>query len=204
MAEKKKFRMSGERLAILGLVIALAFTLAGFGIASGVVSNPDGTVNACYKNTNGLLHVNVKGCKAGKETALTLGNPASGSGANGTVMSVGFTDSIAPNNPNGSFHLNADNGHLVKMDHDVNGVPVGTTFIQFDQPVAPNGQIQNCAVSTAVQNGFAGVVVVGAGFPATGYTVANTLDISTFDLTGARAEGSFSLIVHCDVNPGSQ
>ena len=49
MTEKKKFAVSGERLVIVGLLVALTFTLAGFAIASAATTMPaaNGIVRFC-------------------------------------------------------------------------------------------------------------------------------------------------------------
>ena len=60
MTEKKKFAISGERLVILGLVVALTFTLAGFAIAAAAPTNmpaANGIVRFCRNNSSGNARI---------------------------------------------------------------------------------------------------------------------------------------------------
>jgi hypothetical protein len=68
--ERKTIRR--QRVVILGLLVVVGSMFAGFSIASAVVSNSDGTANACYSSKNGKLRMATTPCKAGKETATTL------------------------------------------------------------------------------------------------------------------------------------
>jgi hypothetical protein len=63
------------RAAIFGLLTALIFTLTGFAISAAVVDAGNGATNVCYNTKNGKLRTAVTPCKAGKETARTLGGP---------------------------------------------------------------------------------------------------------------------------------
>jgi hypothetical protein len=57
----------------VGLLIALTFTLAGFGIAQAVIPSADGTLALCYATKNGKARVvdAASACKAGKESKLS-------------------------------------------------------------------------------------------------------------------------------------
>ncbi len=59
MAEKRKFKVSAERLVIFGLLIVLTFTVAGFAIASAATKIPagNGLVRFCRNNTNGNARI---------------------------------------------------------------------------------------------------------------------------------------------------
>ena len=60
MTEKKKFALSGERLVIVVLVVALTFTLAGFAIAAAAptaMPAANGIVRFCRANSNGNARI---------------------------------------------------------------------------------------------------------------------------------------------------
>jgi hypothetical protein len=86
---EKRRKLSRERLAVFGLLIALVFTMAGFAISSASIPAPGGVVKACYKK-NGNLRVidSSASCKAGKETAIQW-NQSGGSGTTGATGAQG-------------------------------------------------------------------------------------------------------------------
>jgi hypothetical protein len=81
-------------------VIALTFTLAGFGIAQAVIPSADGTLALCYVTKNGKARVvdAASACKAGKESKLTWNGNGSRAYAleNGVgVVTNGSTQTVA-------------------------------------------------------------------------------------------------------------
>jgi hypothetical protein len=85
------FRVTRERVVIVGLVAALVFTLAGFGIAAAVIPAPGGVIKSCYVKKTGKLRVldSAAACKA-SETALSW-NQAGTPGATGAKGATGAT-----------------------------------------------------------------------------------------------------------------
>jgi hypothetical protein len=121
MVEKRR-TIVRYRVSIVVLLTALIFTLVGFSVAQAVVSNIDGTANACYKNGKGQLRVSVTPC-TGKETAITLSR---------TVPM------FANVYPSGSIEHSK---HVVSSTHPGD---VGATRVTFDR------NIQACATSATI------------------------------------------------------
>jgi hypothetical protein len=69
MAEKKKSKVSPERFMIVGLLVALVFTLGGFAIASGAPSS----IHTCT-GRGGRIRVAAGTCKPGRQTSDTWDN----------------------------------------------------------------------------------------------------------------------------------
>ncbi len=123
------------RVVVVGLLVVIVSVLAGFAAASAVVSNSDGTINACYKNSNGNLHLNVKGCKAGKETAVTLS---------------GSTPIFARVAADGTLGVSK---HVVSVTKG----PPGVYDVTFDR------NVDSCAVNATPNSGFHSAVASHSG-----------------------------------------
>jgi hypothetical protein len=155
MGNERKRKITAERWVILGLLTVLVSVFAGFAVASAVVTNGNGTVNACYKK-NGNLRVATTGCKAGKETAVTLGVPQPAQqlplGYSSSNAGTSFTDAalhtiVSVAVPAGTYVVNA----AVTADNDLHTGSIivfcgitdstgGATNFQHTQllPASPN------------------------------------------------------------------
>jgi len=159
-------RVQRQKLAIFGLVVALVFTLAGYGIASAGVLNGNGTINACYKAKNGNLRVSVTACKA-SEKSITLG----GSGA--TIV-AGY------------------NGGAVILATDGSQTPVGVLTIPTGGSYAVSAtltlalQSGSSSIARCYLGSDAGAVITpgpGEGVPLTLTSVATVSAGSTITLS---------------------
>jgi hypothetical protein len=125
--------LSWERLAILGLLIALVFTVTGYEIASAAVNNSDGTYNACYKTKSGNLRLQVTACKRA-EHEVTL------SGFVPIYANVSSTGVLGSNQHAVSVTLHSPS-YIVTFDRDVSscGISAITSGSSSSNVVAAHG-----------------------------------------------------------------
>jgi hypothetical protein len=160
-----------QRLAILGLLIALVFTLVGFSVAQAVVDNTDGTANACYRTTNGKLRVATTPCRAGREVATTLNRSVplyARVSASGGIVSQRHVTSAARTSP-------------------------GVYIVTFDRDVS------TCAYAVSAHNSSPGLressatSLVGLFGP----SAIARVGVALGDSSGTFVDDAFSLTVTC-------
>jgi hypothetical protein len=164
---------STERLTIIGLVIALLFTVTGFEVASASIPDTNGVIHGCYKSKNHQLSVidpaTTPACKSGSTplnwnqsgssviegSKLSAGaQPFVQNGGNGTVVA---TLSLAPGNYEVIAKLVVFNNSVsVAFDGcDLNGS--GTSF-DIDEINVPS--LEGSAISLQSEVSLSGAISV--------------------------------------------
>ena len=175
MTEKKKFTLSGERIVIMGLIVALTFTLAGFAVAS--AANPkmpagNGLVRFCRNLSGGgaarIVELDTA-CAAGEQKVqMKTSDP----------IGVEFDGE-------GGFDLMTHNlgQHVTSVSHPAVGQYV----------VNVNKNVSNClsTVSPAGFNNHYAVTSTGVD--------ANSVRVFTYNLdnTQTAADTGFAIAITC-------
>jgi hypothetical protein len=171
MTEKKKFALSGERIAIVGLLVALTFTLAGFAIASAATTMPaaNGIVRFCRLNSNGNARIvtpSTACASTERKVQMRSYDPIAVEfdASSGTVFSSKNIGGHAT-----SITRHAVGSYIVAFDRDVSHCVPTTSVIGFSDRIA---------VSTVGEN-------------------ADEIRIFTFDLANAASDTAVDLAVTC-------
>jgi hypothetical protein len=160
-----------QRLAILGLLIALLFTFVGFSVAQAVVDNVDGTANACYRTTNGRIRLATTPCRAGREVATTLSRSVplyARVNANGSIVAHRHVTGVTNTSP-------------------------GVYIVTFDRNVS------SCAYAATAHNSSPGVREMSATslVGLFGPSAQPQVGVAVADSTGSLVNDAFSLTVTC-------
>ena len=176
-----------ERVVIFGLLVALVFTLAGFGIAAATIPAPGGVVKGCYATKTGALRVidSAAACKsteAGLSWNQTGPKGATGAtgakGATGLTGATGATGAPGSTGADGATGVQGPSGVVETASFDG---PVGYIPTSFDYRFAGPTQFLDVTAGQRITASISAVLATtsatGAGFHF-GLCYSNDFDVT--------------------------
>ena len=172
MTEKRKLALSGERLVIVVLLVALTFTLAGFAIASAAptaMPAANGIVRFCRANSNGNARIVP---------------PSEACGTTERKVQMRSYDPIAVEYDGEGGHddvLDTAGSHLTGVTH------LGTGEYQ----VAFNKNVSQCVPTVSVTGFTNHIAATSSG------DNPNEVRVFTYTLNNTASDTAFDLVVIC-------